>query len=92
MDRVRSLYARFCLFFDPTREPLRRRVYTALTLIISASVAGGLLTGAAAVTVTGIASSVLIGAVAEQIRSLVTPVADPIVDDVPGRHAAAETS
>ena len=90
MDRIKAIVARVRAFYDPTREPLRRRVYTALSLIVTASVAVGLVTGTAAVTVTGILSSVLVGAVAEQIRQVVTPVAAPClpIDDVPGAHAA----
>jgi len=97
MTKLKAAYAKVRLFYDPTREPLRRRVYTAIALILAVTTPLGLITGTMAVTITGIASSVLMGAVAEQIRTLVTPVAapvldEPLVDDDPGAHAAPEDS
>ncbi len=78
VDRIR-------LFFDPTREPLRRRVYTALAAVVTFAVTAGLITASVGVAVTGVLSAVLIGAVAEQVRKLVTPYVP--IDDSPGKHA-----
>jgi len=79
VDRIR-------FFFDPAREPLRRNLYTALAGIIGMAVTAGLLTSEAAVTVTGVLSAVLVGAVGEYIRTLVTPYVPE--NDEPGAHAA----
>lgn len=87
MERVRAIAARIALFYDPTREPLRRRVYTALTVILGVAVTLGALTGTLAATVTGVLPVLLMIPAAESARRMVTPVADPIVDDLPGRHA-----
>lgn len=82
LDRIR-------LFFDPSREPLRRNLYAALAGIIGLAVTAGLITSTAAVAVTGILSAVLIGAVGEYIRTLVTPYhPTEELEDEPGQHAA----
>lgn len=88
MDRLRAIIARVQLFYDPTREPLRRRVYTALTVILGVAVTLGAVTGTMAATLTGVAPVLLMIPAAEAARRHVTPTADPIVDDEPGRHAA----
>lgn len=88
MDRVRALYARIRLFYDPTREPLRRRIYTYLLAIAALAVAAGFITGSLVAGVAGPLATLLAVPVVEKARSLVTPVADPIIDDTPGRHAA----
>lgn len=87
MSRLSDVYARVRLFYDPTREPLRRRVYSYLLLVASLAVAAGIITSSAVATIAGPLALVLAVPVVEKARSLVTPVADPIVDDVPGKHA-----
>lgn len=87
MDTLRAIDARVRLFYDPTREPLRRRVYTALLGIVTLAVTAGLITGAVAVAVSGALAAILVVPATEMARRMVTPVADPIIDDTPGRHA-----
>ena len=90
MTTLRAIAARIALFYDPPREPLRRRVYTTLTVIVGVAVTLGALTGTLAATVTGVLPVLLMIPAAESARRKVTPVADPLVDDEPGRHAAPE--
>lgn len=86
-----TLITRIQLFYDPTREPLRRRVYTLLLGIIAAAVAAGLLTGSAVATIPGILTIALAVPAVEKARALVTPVADPDLTDTPGRHSVDRT-
>lgn len=74
-------------FYDPTREPLRRRVYTLFLGILATAITAGILTGSAAVAAPGILALVLAVPAVESARSLVTPVADPDLTDTPGAHA-----
>lgn len=83
-----ELIAKIRLFYDPTREPLRRRVYTYLLALSALAVTAGLITGSLATGLAGPLATLLAVPVVEKARSLVTPVADPIIDDTPGRHAA----
>lgn len=88
MAFVKAAVRRVRLFYDPTREPLRRRLYSFLLACAALAVASGILTGSTAATVAGPLAVVLAVPVVESARSKVAPVADPIVDDVPGKHAA----
>ncbi len=90
MARLRAVYARIRTFYDPTREPLRRRVYTYLLLVASLAAGAGIITGSVATGLAGPLALVLAVPVVEKARSLVTPVADPDLTDTPGRHAAPE--
>lgn len=85
------LIARVRLFYDPTREPLRRSVYTSLVLLVPALVTAGILTGAGAASLLGLLP-LLLAVPVEKARSLVTPVADPDLTDPPGKHAADRVS
>lgn len=89
MARLKAIVARIQLFYSPTREPLRRTVYTTLVAILGIAVTAGILTGALAATLTGIGATVLMVPAVEAARRLVTPVKDPIItDEHPGRHEA----
>jgi len=90
MTTLRALVARVRSFYDPTREPLRRSVYTALLGIVGAAVTLGLITSTVALTIGGPLALVLAVPAVEHARSKVTPVADPIINDTPGKHAAPE--
>lgn len=87
MPRITDLITRVRLFYDPTREPLRRRVYTLLLGIVATAITAGILTGSAAVAAPGLLALVLAVPAVEKARSLVTPVADPDLTDTPGRHS-----
>lgn len=87
MTLLRTLIARVRSFYDPTREPLRRSVYTALLGIVAAAVTFGLITSSVAALVGGPLALLLAVPAVEHARSLVTPVADPIINDTPGKHA-----
>ncbi len=87
MDSVRAIVARVRTFYDPTREPLRRRVYTYLLLVASLAAGAGIITGSVATGLAGPLASLLAVPVVEKARSMVTPVADPIINDTPGKHA-----
>lgn len=75
------------LFYDPTREPLRRRVYTFLLAIAAIAVGAGLIASSVPLAIAGPLASLLAVPVVEKARSLVTPVAYPDLTDTPGRHA-----
>lgn len=92
MAFVQDVVRRVRLFYDPTREPLRRRVYSFLLACAALAVAAGILTGSAAATVAGPLAVVLAVPVVESARSKVTPVAAPLLDDDPGKHAAPDAS
>lgn len=87
MDRIRTVITRIRIFYDPTREPLRRRVYTSLATLIAVGVTAGAITGAMALSLGGFAAAVLVIPAVEAARSKVTPLTDPVIDDTPGRHA-----
>ncbi len=87
MDSVRAIVARVRTFYDPTREPLRRRVYAYLLLVASLAAGAGIITGSVATSLAGPLALVLAVPVVEKARSKVTPVADPIINDTPGKHA-----
>lgn len=87
MTHLRALIARVKLFYDPTREPLRRSVYTFLLGLVGVAVTLGVITGATAVAVGGPLAALLAVPVVEKARSKVTPVADPDLTDTPGQHA-----
>ena len=87
MDRLRTALAAIRRFYDPTREPLRRSVYTTLLALAGAAVTLGLITGTVVATIAGPLAVVLAVPAVERARSLVTPVADPAIHDTPGRHA-----
>jgi hypothetical protein len=88
MVALKTYIARVRLFYDPTREPLRRRVYTTLLLVVPFAVTAGILTGSAATGLIGLLPVLLAVPAVEKARSLVTPVADPDLTDAPGKHAA----
>lgn len=90
MTRVNDLIARIRLFYSPTREPLRRRVYGALLGLVTLGVTAGLISGALAVSIGSAGAAILVVPAVEYARRAVTPVADPIIDDEPGKHAAPE--
>lgn len=81
------LVARIRYFYDPTREPLRRRVYTTLLLAVPIAVAAGILTGSAAASFLGLLPVLLAVPAVEAARRAVTPVADPDLTDTPGKHS-----
>ena len=87
MAHIRATVARVRLFYDPTREPLRRRVYSTLLAVVTLAVGAGVITGTVAATLAALAPLVLMVPATEAARRLVTPVADPVVADTPGRHA-----
>lgn len=87
MDHIAALIARIRLFYDPTREPLRRRVYTYLLLIAGMAASAGLIAGSLPVVLAGPLAAALAVPVVEKARSLVTPVAAPDLTDTPGRHS-----
>ena len=87
MTSIRALVARVRAFYDPTREPLRRNVYTFLLGIIGVGVTLGVITGATALAVGAPLAALLAVPVVEKARSQVTPVADPDLTDTPGQHA-----
>ncbi len=89
MPDVRALIARIKDFYSPAREPLRRRVYTALLMVIGAAVTAGLVTGTVAVTLSGLLPVPLVVPAVEAARQKVTPVAAPVlpITDEPGQHA-----
>jgi len=93
MTRVNDLVARVRLFYSPLREPLRRRVYTALLGIVGVGVTVGLISGALALSIGTAGAAILAVPAVEYARKAVTPVAAPVVpiDDDPGQHAAPET-
>lgn len=94
MTRVNDLIARIRLFYSPLREPLRRRVYTALLAIVTLGVTVGVISGALAVAIGSAGAAVLAVPAVEYARRAVTPVAAPVVpiDDEPGQHAAPDPS
>lgn len=59
--------------FFGKREPLRRRIYSALVVVLAAAVATGYLTGEEAAAITGTACSLLVIPAAEMARSQVSP-------------------
>jgi hypothetical protein len=87
MDTLRDAVARVRLFYDPTREPLRRRVYTYLLAVTALAVGAGLIASSVPLAIAGPLASLLAVPVVEKARGMVTPVADPIIDDTPGKHA-----
>ncbi len=89
MTNLRALVARVRDFYSPAREPLRRRVYTALLMVIGAAVTAGLVTGTVAVTLSGLLPVLLVVPAVEAARQKVTPVAAPVlpINDEPGQHA-----
>lgn len=87
-SRLGAIGPRVREFYSPTREPLRRHVYTTLLAIMGFAVTAGLLTGTTLLAVSGPLAFLLAVPAVEKARSLVTPVAAPVfVDDVPGKHA-----
>lgn len=87
MAALTAAVAKIRLFFDPTREPLRRRVYSTLVALLAVCGAAGYITGNDVAAVTSIAAVALMVPATESARRLVTPVAAPDLDD-PGKHAA----
>lgn len=87
MAYLAALIHRIRLFYDPTREPLRRRVYTYLLAVAALGAAFGLVSGVLAVTIAVPLATILAVPAVEKARSLVTPVADPDLTDTPGKHA-----
>lgn len=67
------MIARIRLFFDATREPLRRRVYAMLGLLLAVGVSAGYLTDNVATTVTALAATALMVPATEAARRKVTP-------------------
>ncbi len=86
MTLIRDAYRRVRLFYDPAREPLRRSVYTSLIVIVPALVTAGILSGAGAASLLGLLP-VLLAVPVEHARQKVTPLAAPVLDDEPGKHA-----
>lgn len=87
-DRLRLVYDRIRLFYDPTREPLRRRVYTYLLALAALAVGAGVIASSVPLALAGPLATLLAVPVVEKARNLVTPVAAPDLSDTPGRHAA----
>lgn len=87
MPDLKDAIERVRLFYDPTREPLRRRVYTALLTLVGVGVAAGIVSGALAVSIGTAGAAVLMVPAVEYARRAVTPIADPNLTDTPGRHA-----
>ena len=87
MTSLRALVARVQQFYDPTREPLRRSVYTFLLGVAALLASAGLITGTVAIGIGGPLALLLAVPAVEHARSKVTPVADPDLTDTPGRHA-----
>lgn len=84
---LKDVVTRVRTFYDPTREPLRRRVYTYLLALAALAVGAGLIASSVPLAIAGPLASLLAVPVVEKARSLVTPVADPDLTDTPGRHA-----
>ena len=87
MDRLQALVTRVRLFYDPTREPLRRSVYTTLLGLATLGATLGIISGTAALAVAVPLAALLAVPAVEHARSKVTPVEDPDLTDTPGRHA-----
>ncbi|WP_394620960.1 hypothetical protein JNUCC0626_18255 [Lentzea sp. JNUCC 0626] len=86
MSRLADIAAKIRLFYDPTREPLRRHVYTTLLGLVAFAVAAGLVTGSVATALIGPLALVLAVPAVERARAQVSPVAG----DKPGKHARPE--
>ncbi len=87
MPHFRALVARVQQFYDPTREPLRRSVYTFLLGVAALAATMGLITGTVAIGIGGPLALLLAVPAVEHARTKVTPVAAPDLSDDPGQHS-----
>lgn len=83
MPPISDIVAAIRRFYDPTHEPLRRRVYTALLALAALAVTVGLVAGSAVTAIAGPLSLLLTVPAVESARSQVTPAARPaeVADD-----------